>query len=213
MAWSVQGNLKGPKGDTGATGAKGDKGDAGSGVTIQGSDTWAHIGALGSPAVGDMWILSAADPAAPSPSGGSSGGSAGDGLVWSGSAWTNVGPIRGPQGPQGEQGEQGIQGIQGIQGAKGDTGNTGSDGTAATIAVGTVATGAAGSNAAVTNTGTPTAASFNFTIPRGDKGDTGTAGMNGAKWWNGTGAPGSVAGSSPGDYYLDTTSGDLYVLS
>ena len=50
----------------------------------------------------------------------------------------------------------------------------GSTGTAATIAVGTVTTGAAGSSASVTNSGTSSAAVFDFTIP---KGDTGAAGQ------------------------------------
>ena len=46
----------------------------------------------------------------------------------------------------------------------------GSGGTAATISIGTVTTGAAGSDAQVTNSGTPTAAVLNFVIPRGDAG-------------------------------------------
>lgn len=52
----------------------------------------------------------------------------------------------------------------------------GIDGQAATITVGTVTTGDAGTDASVTNSGTPNAAIFNFTIPKGDKGDTGTSG-------------------------------------
>jgi hypothetical protein len=44
-------------------------------------------------------------------------------------------------------------------------------GAAATIAAGTTTTGAAGTSASVTNSGTSSAAVFNFTIPRGDKGD------------------------------------------
>lgn len=50
---------------------------------------------------------------------------------------------------------------------KGDKGDT------ATIAVGTVTTGAAGSSAAIVNVGTSTDGVFNFTIPRGDKGEKG----------------------------------------
>lgn len=85
----------------------------------------------------------------------------------------------GPQGPQGEQGIQGIQGETGPTGAtgpagpKGDTGNTGPAGAAATIAIGAVTTGSPGSSVSVTNSGTSSAAVFNFTIPRGDKGDQG----------------------------------------
>ncbi len=55
---------------------------------------------------------------------------------------------------------------------KGPTGGTGS---AATVSIGTTTTGAAGTNASVTNSGTSSAATLNFTIP---KGDTGTAGTN-----------------------------------
>lgn len=97
----------------------------------------------------------------------------------------------GPQGPQGIIGEQGpkgdagSQGLQGIQGEKGDTGLTGATGpqgipgttgktgpagpagSAATVSVGTVTTGVAGGSATVTDTGTSSAAKFNFTIPRG----------------------------------------------
>ncbi len=63
-------------------------------------------------------------------------------------------------------GPQGIQGIQGVQGV---------DGTA-TITLGTTSTGDAGTNASVTNTGTSTAATLNFTIPRGNTGATGATG-------------------------------------
>jgi hypothetical protein len=49
-------------------------------------------------------------------------------------------------------------------------GSKGSTGTAATISVGTVTTGAAGSSASVTNSGSSSAAKFDFTIPKGDTG-------------------------------------------
>lgn len=51
----------------------------------------------------------------------------------------------------------------------------GSQGPSGTLAVGTTTTGAAGTSASVTNSGTSTAAVFNFTIPRGDKGNPGDA--------------------------------------
>jgi hypothetical protein len=82
----------------------------------------------------------------------------------------------GPQGIQGEQGETGPTGATGPAGPKGDTGDTGATGAAgaaATIAIGAVTTGSAGSGVSVTNSGTTSAAIFNFTIPRGDKGDQG----------------------------------------
>jgi hypothetical protein len=83
---------------------------------------------------------------------------------------------KGDKGAQGERGPQGIQGPQGPQGVKGDTGATGA---AATIAVGTTTTGAEGTNASVTNSGTSSAAVFDFTIPRGATGATGATGPAG----------------------------------
>ena len=66
--------------------------------------------------------------------------------------------------PKGDQGEQGIQGNPGPDGPPGD---------AATISVGTVTTGPAGSSAIITNTGSSSAAVFDFTIPKGDTGSAG----------------------------------------
>jgi collagen type VII alpha len=85
-----------------------------------------------------------------------SGAIQGDDLVLtkSDSTTINVGNVRGPKGDTG---------------SKGDTGNTG------TISVGSVTTGAVGSSVTVTNAGTSTAATLNFTIPQGAKGDTGTS--------------------------------------
>ena len=69
-----------------------------------------------------------------------------------------------PAGPQGDPGEPGPQGEPGAPGA------------AATITVGTTTTGEAGTEAAVTNSGTTSAAVLNFTIPKGAKGDKGDKG-------------------------------------
>jgi len=94
------------------------------------------------------------------------------------------GPI-GPQGPIGLQGEQGLQGvqgnqgIQGIQGQQGIQGSTGSPGTAATVSAGTTTTGLPGTSASVLNSGTSSAAIFDFTIPRGATGTTGAQGPQG----------------------------------
>ncbi len=52
----------------------------------------------------------------------------------------------------------------------------GATGPSGTVEVGTTTTGAPGTDAAVTNTGTPSAAILNFTIPRGDTGLTGDNG-------------------------------------
>jgi hypothetical protein len=55
-------------------------------------------------------------------------------------------------------------------------------GAAATVTVGTTTTGAAGSSASVTNSGTTSAAVFNFTIPRGDTGAAGASGGSSTAW-------------------------------
>ena len=70
----------------------------------------------------------------------------------------SIADITGPPGPQGPQGPQGVPG------------------TAATIAAGTTTTGAPGTNASVVNSGTSSAAVFDFTIPRGDVGPQGPQG-------------------------------------
>ena len=100
---------------------------------------------------------------------------------------------------------RGATGATGAQGAPGQDGADGADGQDATIAIGTVSTGAAGSEAAVTNTGTPSAAVFNFTIPRGDTGAQGVQGEPGAPGKDGApgadgkdGAPGAAATVSVG---------------
>jgi hypothetical protein len=83
------------------------------------------------------------------------------------------GPIglTGPAGPTGATGATGLTGATGATGPAGPTGATGltgatgaagTNGTSATIAVGTVTSGA---TAAVTNTGTSSAAVLNFTLP------------------------------------------------
>lgn len=72
------------------------------------------------------------------------------------------------------------------RGDAGQDGTDGTDGADATVSVGTVTTGAAGSSAAVTNVGTPGAAVFNFTIPKGDQGTPGTNGTDGIDGTDGT---------------------------
>jgi len=87
--------------------------------------------------------------------------------------------VPGPGGPQGAQGVPGVQGVQGPVGAQGNTGPTGATGTAATATAGTTTTGAPGSSATVVNSGTTSAAVFDFTIPRGNTGATGATGAVG----------------------------------
>ncbi|CAM5591997.1 hypothetical protein [Rhodanobacter lindaniclasticus] len=211
MAWTVSGNIKGPAGDDGVsptiTVNSTTTGAAGSSAAVTNSGTSTAValdfvvprGDKGDPGAG-IEIAGSVATYGDLPTGLGTGDAGkayfvaadGDLYIWDGAAFPADGSGTTFQGPAG---------------------------TAATIAVGTVTTGAAGSSASVTNAGTSSAASFNFTIPRGDKGDTGdtgtagTAGTNGSKWFNGSGAPGSVGGSVPGDYYLDVASGDVYVLS
>jgi hypothetical protein len=102
----------GPKGDTGAvgargatgsTGSQGPKGDVGSGLQIVG--TVATAGDLPvSGTTGDAYLVG------------------GNLYVWTGSAWTNAGPVQGPKGDTGNTGPIGPQGPQGIQGPAGTAG-------------------------------------------------------------------------------------------
>lgn len=59
---------------------------------------------------------------------------------------------------------------------RGPAGPQGPSGTAATITIGTVTTVPAGDDATVTNSGTPSAAIFNFEIPEGETGPPGPEG-------------------------------------
>ena len=226
MAWTVSGNLKGPKGDTGTTGTKGDTGTAGAGVSIAGTvATYATLpSGLGPSDNGKGYLVSA------------------DGklYVWDGSAFPADGAGANFQGPAGVSASVAAGTATGLAagasptvtnsgsgtaavfdfgipaGAKGDTGNTGATGSAATVTAGSATPLAAGTSPTVSNSGTSSAAVFNFGIPAGatgaagGKGDAGTRGSN---WYTGSGAPGSISGSSAGDQYLDTTSGDVYTLA
>ena len=66
---------------------------------------------------------------------------------------------------------------------------SGPAGAAATINAGTTTTGAAGSSASVTNSGTTSAAVFDFTIPRGDQGIQGIQGIQGVQGNQGVQGP------------------------
>ena len=103
-----------------------------------------------------------------------------------------------PQGPKGDTGNTGPQGTQG------PTGNNGAD---AVVSLGTVTTGAAGSSASITNTGSPSSAVFNFTIPRGDTGATGATGAKGDTGDAATIAVGTVTTGDPGTSAVITNTG------
>lgn len=64
-----------------------------------------------------------------------------------------------------------IGNVKGPKGDTGATGATGASGAAATISVGTVSTTAYGNPAQVTNSGTSSAAVFDFVIPQGQPGE------------------------------------------
>lgn len=72
--------------------------------------------------------------------------------------------------PKGDKGDQGDQGPAGADGA---------DGAAATIQIGQVTTIGPEEQASVTNVGTDTNAILNFSIPRGERGATGSGGEGG----------------------------------
>jgi hypothetical protein len=156
----------GPAGPVGATGPQGipgvegpqgpigPVGPEGAGVQLKGSVATVGDLPMSGNVIGDSYIVDAS----------------GDLYVWTGAAWDNVGKIVGPAGPQG------IQGQTGPQGAVGPSGPQGNQGESATIAVGTTTTIDPGLPAAVVNVGTASDAIFNFSIPKGEKGDTVYAG-------------------------------------
>lgn len=105
----------------------------------------------------------------------------GDVDTYDGSSWSNVGTFAGRDGQDGQDGETPTIDSVSKHWIIGQTdtgvvaeGQDGADGQAATIAVGTVTTGAAGTNASVTNSGTSSAAVFDFVIPRGADGSSGS---------------------------------------
>ena len=50
--------------------------------------------------------------------------------------------------------------------------------------------------------------------PEGPMGPPGPEGDDGTQWFDGVGPPREpIAGAEPGDYYLDTGNGDVYVLT
>jgi hypothetical protein len=129
-------------------------------------------------------------------------------------------PVRGEPGPQGPPGEQGEPGEKGDPGAAGPPN---------TLTIGTVTTGPS----AATITGTSPNQVLNLTLAQGVKGDKGDQGDQGSpgipgiqgiqgepgvkgdpgapgeKWFSGTGAPAGATGIV-GDWYLDTSTGDVY---
>lgn len=198
---------KGEQGDTGATGAPGGRGPEGpqgpigpqgpvgpagkDGTSLYIEDSYPTLAALRNaiPAGNDKMYYVQED---------------GECYIYSETAndWVSVGALQGPIGPQGPQG---VQGPQGEVGPKGDTGATGAtgpqgpagspgaDGAAATIKIGTVTSGAA---ASVTNSGTTSAAVFDFVLPKGDKGEKGDTGATGPQGETGATGPAGATGAT-----------------
>ena len=183
---------KGDKGDTGDTGATGSPGEAAT-VTV-GTTTTGNPGTNAS--VTNSGTQSAAVLNFTIPRGAK--GDAGD------SATITVGTTTtGQPGTNASVTNSGTQSAavlnftipRGDKGDQGDPGTPGTPGAAATIAVGTTTTGNPGTNASVTNSGTSSAAVFNFTIPKGAKGDPGDPGTPGTA---ATIAVGSTQTGNPG---------------
>jgi hypothetical protein len=121
---------------------------------------------------------------------------------------------------------QGPQGPQGVQGPQGNPGTPGTNGSVIYAGAGAPqpATGVAGDYFFDTATGTmygPKTTSWPGTGTvlkgaqgaQGQPGSPGAQGPRGSAWFTGTGVPTTVAGSLPGDLYLDTTTGDVYKLA
>lgn len=179
----------GPAGSTGATGPAGPQGPTGP----KGEDG-TSVRILGS--LADSTQLPG------------SGNTAGDGYliggnlwVWNGTAWTNVGNIKGPKGDQGDtgpagttgtagpQGPTGPAGAQGVQGPKGDPGDQGPAGATGPPGA-TGPSGPQGPQGVKGDTGDPGA-----TGPAGPTGPTGPAGPQGVK--GDTGDPGPAGATGP----------------
>lgn len=171
----------GPQGPQGAVGATGSQGQPGS-TGAQGlAGTNGATGATG-PAGQDgtsVTIMGSVANAAALPTG-LAPSNAGQGYltednghlhVWSGTAWTDVGEIRGPQGatgPTGGTGQTGATGIQGFTGPQGNPGTTGATGSQGPQGF-TGPTGQTGATGATGPTGTA-----------GTQGSTGATGPAGA---------------------------------
>ena len=191
---------QGPKGDTGATGPQGpqgEKGDTGATGAIGPQGPQGEQGVQGEQ--GPQGVQGNEGPQGPQGPQGPEGPQGPKGDTGPEGPQGPQGPKgdtgdQGPEGPQGEtgpqgpkgdkgdtgeQGPQGIQGATGPQGPEGQQGIKGDQGDAATISVGTTTTLDAGADATVTNSGTTSAAVFNFGIPKGAKGDKGDKGEKG----------------------------------
>lgn len=157
--------LQGPKGDTGEQGPKGDKGDRGD-VGPQGPE-------------GEKGDTGPQGPAGIDGLDGKDGKSAYQ--IWlengnTGSEKEFLNSIKGEKGDTGPAGPEGPQGLKGDTGSPGADGKNGKDGITYTPKIGNVTTGEPGSSASAKITISDTNAIYDFTIPRGSKGETGDQG-------------------------------------
>jgi len=219
--------IKGDVGPQGPQGVKGDKGEQGTGVTIKGrydsvsalksahpkgndgdaymvgvnlyawsGSEWIDCGNIQGP----QGIKGESGPQGPQGLKGETGpqgiqGEKGDAFTYADFTEEQLAGLKGAKGDKGDKGDAGAKGEQGPQGLKGETGAKGETGTAATITIGSVSAGTA---AKVTNSGTSTAAVFDFVIPRGEKGERGLQGLQGVPGEKGdTGPQGDVGPQGP----------------
>lgn len=186
-------NIRGPQGEQGIQGEtgpqgiqgpQGEKGETGTGLDIKGTyDTLEALqAAVTQPTQGDMYNVGTAAPYTL--------------YMWDTTKkpgrWVSQGQLQGAKGDTGDPGPQGPEGQQGPQGETGATGAQGPQGkpgAAATIQVGTVTTGNPGTQASVTNSGTTSAAIFDFVIPQGPQGEQGIQGIQGIQGEQGIQGP------------------------
>lgn len=285
MAWTMKANIMGPQGPGGADGQNVSLRVANGNIEWRlGTGSWQTLvplstitGANGADGKSVTIVGTVANAAAlPTGLGAADAGkgyiTSNDGHlhVWSGTAFTDVGTVRGPVGPAGADGAAGTDGDDGLSVELRNTGSviewrqgTGAWATLYTLAAITGPAGATGTPGTAGTNGLEVSLQNNGTNiqwrlgtgswqnlvalaslkgdqgiqgVQGIKGDTGTQGIQGVKgdqgikgdtgaqgiqgvqgvrgsqWFVGSGTPGTISGSVPGDMYLDQVSGVVYAL-
>ena len=186
----------GPAGPTGPTGVAGATGPTGVGIT--GPTGTAGADGTGVSILGSYASLSALQTAHPSGQTGDAYLVNGELYVWTGSAWTNVGNIKGPTGSTGSTGPTGSNGATGPTGSTGPTGANGSSIQGAT--------GPTGTPGATGPTGATGATGFGATGPTGATGATGPS--DGP-----TGPTGPTGISITSNYIVTSPAGGSYSIN